>query len=430
MYKRPNLYTSYESETQILPTWTQKALMAFFIIQLFLLPFSIPVLNDDIPGLSWLPLIGDGLPLFRFLGDGEWIRASTKVLMLIVAAHGLNLLSGVAGQVSLGHAFFMGVGACTATYLGSASGSTTWGHSLPIWVWLPGAGVAAALIGILVSPVAVKLRGLYLAIVTLGLVFLGIHLGNTSWGAKIAGPPALGRKAPELDIRLWKEEDPLINMSDDGRWLWFDIAEEGKRYLLYLVLAIGFTLLAKNLIRTRTGRAWQAIRDRDIAAEVMGIAEFRYKVQAFAISSFFAGVAGALFVGLSGQTLATDFGLFLSVEFIAILLIGGAGTTSGAIVGAFLIYMMPQFVEEATKWLSDQESGVTGVVGDTILTEGDDLGFINTSTVTPGWTLSVFDWNIVLFGVLIIVFLIFEPLGMYGIWVKIRNYWKRWPFSY
>ena len=118
------------------------------------------------------------------------------------------------------------------------------------------------------------------------------------------------------------------------------------------------------------------------------------------------------------------------MEFIAILLIGGAGTTSGAIVGAFLIYMMPQFVEEATKWLSDQESGVTGVVGDTILTEGDDLGFINTSTVTPGWTLSVFDWNIVLFGVLIIVFLIFEPLGMYGIWVKIRNYWKRWPFSY
>ena len=108
MYKRPNLYTSYESETQILPTWTQKALMAFFIVQLFLLPFSIPVLNDDIPGLSWLPFIGDGLPLFRFLGDGEWIRASTKVLMLVIAAHGLNLLSGVAGQVSLGHAFFMG----------------------------------------------------------------------------------------------------------------------------------------------------------------------------------------------------------------------------------------------------------------------------------------------------------------------------------
>ena len=430
MYKRPNLFTSYESESQLLPTWTQKAFMAFFIIQLILLPFSIPVLNDDIPGLGWVPVIGDGIPMFRFLGDGEWIRASTKVLVLIVAAHGINLLSGVAGQVSLGHAFFMGVGACTATYLGSASGATTWGHSLPIWIWLPSAGVMASLIGIIVSPIAVKLRGLYLAIVTLGLVFLGIHLGNTSWGAKIAGPPALGRKAPELDIRLWKEEDPLINMTDDGRWLWLDISEEGKRYLLFLMLGIAFTLLAKNLIRSRTGRAWQAIRDRDIAAEVMGIAEFRYKVQAFAISSFFAGIAGALFVALNGQTLATDFSLFLSVEFIAILLIGGAGTTSGVIVGTFLVWMMPKFVEEGTKWLEDQESGATGAIGDAILTEGGDLGFVNTSTVTPGWTLSVFDWNIVLFGVLIIVFLIFEPLGMYGIWIKVRNYWKRWPFSY
>ena len=140
MYKRPNLFTSYEAESQILPTWTQKVLMAFFVLQLFLLPFSIPFFNDDIPGLSWLPFIGDGIPLFRFLGDGEWIRTTTFVLMLLIAALGLNLLSGVAGQVSLGHAFFMGVGACTATYLGSASGDTTWGHSLPIWIWLPAAG--------------------------------------------------------------------------------------------------------------------------------------------------------------------------------------------------------------------------------------------------------------------------------------------------
>jgi branched-chain amino acid transport system permease protein len=430
MYKRPNLFTSYEAESQILPTWTQKALMAFFIVQLFLLPFSIPVLNDDIPGFGWVPLIGDGLPLFRFLGDGDWIRITTFVLMLTIAALGLNLLAGVAGQVSLGHAFFMGVGACTATYLGSASGDTTWGHSLPIWIWLPGAGVMAAVVGIVISPIAVKLRGLYLAIVTLGLVFLGIHFGNTSWGTKIAGPPALGRKAPEIDIRLWKEEDPLLDMTSDGRWLWFDVTEEAKRYFLFLVLAIGFAVLAKNLLRTRTGRAWQAIRDRDIAAEVMGIAEFRYKVQAFAISSFFAGVAGALFVALSGQTLATDFNLFLSVEFIAILLIGGAGTTSGPIIGTFFVIMIPQFVEEMTKWLEGSEGGVSGAVGNAILTDGDDLGFINTSTVTPGWTLSVFDWNIVLFGVLIIVFLIFEPLGLFGIWVKFRNYWKRWPFSY
>ncbi len=430
MYKRPNLYTSYEAETQILPTWTQKVLMALFVLSLFLLPFQIPVFNDDIPGLSWLPIIGDGMPLFRFLGDGDWIRSTTTVLMLVVAALGLNLLSGVAGQVSLGHAFFMGVGAVTATYLGAESGSQTWGHSLPIWIWLPGAGIAAALVGMLVSPVAVRLRGLYLAIVTLGLVFVGVHMGNTTWGRKMAGPPALGRKAPKLDIRLWKEETPLIDISHDGHWLWFDVTDNQKRYFMYLIIAIGFTLLAKNIVRSRTGRALQAIRDRDIAAEVMGIAEFRYKVVAFAISSFFAGIAGALFVGLSGQVLATDFGLFLSVEFIAILLIGGAGTTSGALIGTFFVVMIPHFVEEFTVWLGKQESGLTGTFSDAILTSGGDQGIINTSTVTPGWTLSVFDWNIVLFGVLIIAFLIFEPLGLYGVWVRTRNYWKRWPFSY
>ena len=98
-----------------------------------------------------------------------------------------------------------------------------------------------------------RLRGLYLAIVTLGLVFLGIHFGNTSWGRKIAGPPALGREFPGLDVRLWKEETPLINVEDDGHWLWFDVTDLQKRYLFLLVLTIAFTLVAKNLTRTRTG---------------------------------------------------------------------------------------------------------------------------------------------------------------------------------
>ncbi len=442
MFGRPNLYTSYEQESQIFSTWTQKVLAAFGILLLFLLPFDIPAITTKIPGTGWLadiPVlgrvfswsIGDGIPLVRFLGDADWLRPMTTVFMLAIAALGLNILSGVAGQVSLGHAFFMGVGACTGVFLGGESSEALYGLGLPIWIWLPGAGIAAVLIGIIVSPVAVKLRGLYLAIVTLGLVFVGIHLGNTSWGRKIAGPPALGRKYPELDIRLWKEEDPLINVSDDGRWLWFDVTDAQKRYLLYLVLAIAFAFVAKNIIRSRTGRALQAIRDRDIAAEVMGVPEFKYKLIAFAISSFFAGVAGALFAALSGQILAEAFGLFLSVEFIAILLIGGAGTTSGTLIGTFFVVMIPQFVEEITKWLDKSEGPIGGTVGELILTDGSgDLGVINTSTVTPGWTLSVFDWNIVLFGVLIIVFLIVEPLGLFGIWVKVRNYWKRWPFSY
>ena len=413
---RPRLYTAYRQEAQLLPTWTQKVVCTLFVAVLFLLPFDLPVINH--------------IPLVRFLGDSDWMRPMALLMVLAIAALGLNLLAGVAGQVSLGHAFFMGVGACTAVYLGGTSGEATWGHSLPIWIWLPGAGVVAALVGVAVSPVAVRLRGLYLAIVTLGLVFLGIHFGNTSWGRKIAGPPALGREFPGLDVRLWKEETPLINVEDDGPWLWFDVTDLQKRYLFLLVLTIAFTLVAKNLTRTRTGRALQAIRDRDIAAEVMGVPEFRYKVIAFAVSSFFAGVAGALFSALSQRILATDFGLFLSVEFIAILLIGGAGTTSGTLIGTFFVVMVPQFVEEFTKWLDRAEGGLTELLAQFLLTEGDDFGIINTAIQTPGWTLSVFDWNIVLFGALIVLFLIVEPLGIFGIWVRVRNYWKRWPFSY
>ncbi len=416
MYRRPNMRTSYEADSQIFPTILQKVLIGVFGLIVVLMPFDLPVINQ--------------IPFVRFLGDPEWIRPVTLVFALGIAALGLNILSGVAGQVSLGHAFFMGVGASTAVLLGGSAGTNTWGLELPMWVWLPGSGIAAVIVGIIVSPVAVRLRGLYLAIVTLGLVFLGIHFGNTSWGTKIAGPPALGRTFPDLELKVWKEEDPLVNVSSDGQWLWFDASEEQKRYLFYLALLVVFALVAKNLVRTRTGRALQAIRDRDIAAEVMGVAEFRYKVIAFAISSFFAGVGGALFASHTGIMLAEQYNLFLSVEFIAILLIGGAGTVSGTLIGTFFVVMMPKFVEELTRWLDSVEGGFWQPVADFLLTEGDDFGVVHTSTVTPGWQLSVFDWNIVLFGVLIVVFLIAEPLGLYGIWIKVRNYWKMWPFSY
>ena len=302
-----------------------------------------------------------------------------------------------------------------------------------MWLWLPAAGVGAALVGIIVAPVAVRLRGLYLAIVTLGLVFIGIHMANMSWGRRVAGDPGLGRDFPGFDIRLWKEETPLVSMESDGHWLWFDVTDTQKQYLFLAALMLLFVLIAKNLARTRTGRALQAIRDRDIAAEVMGVAEFRYKVIAFAISSFFAGIAGALYASLAGKLPASQFSLFLSVEFIAILLIGGVGTITGVLLGTLFVELSPQFVEEFTGWLSDkgEQGGIVATVADGLLTSGPgDFGPISVATQTPGWPLNVFDWNQVLYGVLIIVFLLFEPLGLYGIWIKVRNYWQRWPFSY
>lgn len=418
MFRRPKLYTSYEAESQIFPTWTLKLAMGAFLVILVLMPFDLPVINQ--------------IPFVRFLGDSRWLRIVAQVLVFVIAALGLNILSGLAGQVSLGHAFFMGAGACTAAYLGGSPDERVWGHELPIWIWLPAAGIVAAAIGAAIAPIAVRLRGLYLAIVTLGLVFVGIHLGTMSWGRKIAGPQQIGREFPSLDIRIWKEEPPLVSISEDSTWLWFEATEGQKRYWFLLALVIIFALLAKNLARTRTGRALQAIRDRDIAAEVMGVAETKYKVIAFAISSFYAGIAGALLASLSGQLLSDAFNLALSVEFIAILLIGGVGTTAGTIIGATFVVLIPRLLEEFTKWLEDADGGISGAISDFLLTSGreGDFGLISTGLQTEGWPMSIFDWNVVLFGVLIVIFLIFEPLGLFGIWVKVRNYWKGWPFSY
>ncbi len=435
MFLRPNMYTSYEDEAQILPTYTKKVLAAIGIIVLFLIPFDIPLLTGptDIPLLRDIPILSNGIPPLRFLGDSSWIRVMDEAFMFGIAALGLNILTGMAGQVSLGHAFFMGVGAYTGAVLGGLGSSSVWGWNLPIWIWLPGAGVGAALVGIIVSPVAVRLRGLYLAIVTLGLVFVGIHMSNTSWGKKLAGDPGLGRDFPSFDIQLWREEKPLVAIDDDGTWFGFlDVSDSQKRYLFLAVLFLVFVLLAKNIARTRTGRALQAIRDRDIAAEVMGVPEFKYKLIAFATSSFFAGVGGALFASFAGKLPANQFNLVLSVEFIAILLIGGVGTISGTILGTFFVVLSPKFVEEFTDWLSDKTggNGIGSTIADAIISNGSDQGPISAATQTPGYPLNVFDWNLVLYGVLIIVFLIFEPLGLYGIWIKIRNYWKGWPFSY
>ena len=163
----------------------------------------------------------------------------------------------------------------------------------------------------------------------------------------------------------------------------------------------------------------------------MGVPETKYKVIAFAISSAYAGVAGALLAGLSGQLLADGFDLFLSVEFIAILLIGGAGTVSGTIIGSVFVILLPRLLEEFTGWLEEAEGGLFGAIGDFLLTSGEgDFGVVSTGIQTQGWPMSIFDWNIALFGILIVVFLIFEPLGFFGIWLRIRNYWKGWPFSY
>jgi branched-chain amino acid transport system permease protein len=176
-----------------------------------------------------------------------------------------------------------------------------------------------------------------------------------------------------------------------------------------------------------------SIRDRDIAAEITGVNEIAYKLLAFGISSFYAGIAGALLASFVTRVIPERWDLFLSVQFIAIVLIGGAGTVTGALLGSAFVVLLPRIVQNFTLWMQSvaiEGDGILSSIANVfIATTPDDFGLINTfAGVGPG--LSVAQLNLVLYGLLIIGFLIFEPLGLYGIWLRIRNYWKGWPFTY
>ena len=165
----------------------------------------------------------------------------------------------------------------------------------------------------------------------------------------------------------------------------------------------------------------------------MGVPEFKAKTTAFAISSFYAGVAGALFSSLVGQMNPEAWNLLLSVELIAILLIGGMGRISGALMGSFFVVLSPRFLEEFMRWAAEQAEG-TGILAgfwDSIISLGaSDFGLVSIKETALGFPLPLSALDEIIYGLLIIVFLLFEPMGMYGIWIKIRNYWKGWPFSY
>lgn len=407
---RSRFYTSYEKESAILPTRTQKVVVGLLGLVVILIPFGV------VPGFGFM------------IEAPVWFRILARVAAFGIAGLGLNLLTGVAGQVSLGHAFFMGVGAYTAMVLG-AEGSPFGaaeglvGYGLPIWIWLPGAAIVPALIGVVIAPAAVRVRGLYLAFVTLGLVFIGQHVFRNV--TRIAGDAEGGRGFQPLELGGF-------NFSKDTEVFGKVIQGNAVLFLFMMTLFVLAALLHKNLLRTRTGRAWQSIRDRDIAAEVMGIPESRYKTLAFGISSAYAGVGGALLGALAGNPGPATWNLNLSVIMIAIVLIGGAGTTSGPILGALFVVLIPEMVEGSTEWLANlaKAGGSFGAtIADFIVaTSPNDFGLLSVIQSGPG--ISVPDFNNLLYGLLIILFLIFEPLGLFGIWITIRNYWKGWPFTY
>jgi branched-chain amino acid transport system permease protein len=363
---RPLLYTSYGADMALLNTRAKKIAVGALLVLALMLPF---VLTDDL------------------------LQLLATCCIAAIGAIGLGLVTGYAGQVSLGHAFFLGVGAYTAAVIsGDPDGRTIGLGVTNILVWLPAAGLVAALAGVLVAPLATRLRGLYLAIVTLGLVFIGQHIFN-EWSS-LTGGVGVGREAAELEVFGYPIAETGAFATRDQKLFW-----------LMFALLVLFALAARNLARSKVGRAFTAIRDRDIAAGVIGVNLARYKTIAFAVSSFYAGCAGALLFTVVGFIEPGTFSLLLSVQYIAMVLIGGAGTISGAIAGAFFITLLPRLTQELQAWAPF------------ISTQADRVP-------------NIYQLQTILYGLLIIVFLIFEPRGLFGLWVRARNYWKSWPFSY
>lgn len=338
------------------------------------------------------------LLVFLFLPlqvDDFWLGVMNFVAIFAIGGIGLNLLTGYTGQVSLGHAFFVAVGAFTAAYLG---GDLDW----PMWLWLPAAALLGAFIGAVIGPIALRLSGNYLAIVTLGLLFLGEHIFN-NWRSVTGGGRGTRVNAP-LSIGPIDFADLQLFGTSYSR-------QQGLFWLLWIAVAVT-ALVAKNIVRSRPGRAMQAIRDRDIAAEVVGVSLLRYKLGAFAISSAMAAVAGAFYGAAIQQFVSPaefggQLGLVLSIQFIAVIIIGGLGTIYGAILGAIVVGALPRIIQEFSGSLPFLVSG-----------PGDD------------GILSVASFNNMLFGLLIIVFLLAEPLGLAALWMRLKAYFKFWPFSY
>jgi branched-chain amino acid transport system permease protein len=311
-----------------------------------------------------------------------WLQAILiPFLIYSLAALGLNLLTGYAGQLSLGTGGFMAVGAYSAFKLTTAF---PWLNMILVFVL---AGVVAAGVGVLFGIPSLRIKGFYLAVATLAAQFFLIWLFNkVGWFVNYASSGTA--TAPPRTMLGVMVTGPQ--------------ATAPVRYLMALGMVVLFALVAKNLVRGRVGRSWMAIRDRDIAAEIIGIRPLQTKLLAFAISSFYCGVAGAellfLYLG-SVETLAFDINLSFLVLFMVI--IGGLGSVLGSFLGAAFIMLVPIFLTNAPRWLG-----------------------LAMATDTQKHL------ELMIFGGLIVFFLIVEPRGLARLWQITKEKLRLWPFPH
>ncbi len=322
---------------------------------------------------AWLWVLLGAALLFPFLASEYFLYLANLVGIFAIAALGLNILTGFTGQISLGHAGFVGVGAYATAIAASRLG-------LPFWLAVPAGGLASCLAGAVVGTPSLRIKGLYLAIATLAaqVIFEWVFTNWTSMTGGIRG----------------------INVAPAGLF-GFEFDSDRRVYFLVMGLAAIHTWAAANLFRTRVGRAFIAVRDRDISAELMGIDLFRTKISAFMISSYYAGMAGGLWVYFTRVVTPESFPLSLSIQFLAMIIVGGLGSIKGTLFGAVFVTLVPEglraLAQAATAFSPDAMS----------------------------WLAPMKD---IVFGGMIVGFLVFEPHGLAEIWNRIRRFFWLWPF--
>ena len=331
------------------------------------------------------------LPLYV---DEFWLRTGFAASAAIVGAIGLNLLVGTTGQLSLAHAFFLAVGAVTYVYVSGAPGGSATkidGLQLPPLLGMVLGVLAAGLAGLLFSPVAARLRGIYLGVASLGLVFIGQHLLNTA--TPITGG-FNGRTAPKFSLFGFSFSDSSPDLFVAG----VPFGEVERLWYLGLVAALLAYLFARNLLRSRTGRALQTLRDSEVAAAVMGVNVQGYKARVFLVSSMYAGLAGVLYALSIGSIAPESFGLDLSVLYLAMIVLGGLGSVGGAVVGAVFVSALPLVFQ--------QYAGSLPFVSE------PGQGGINAGQAAR-----------LLYGLAIVLVVLFEPAGLAGL----ARRWRRPP---
>lgn len=345
----PYLFVSYQQATGLVKEPYQKVLIALAVAALLLIPLE---------------------------SNEFFLRLMSMSFLAVISAVGLNLLTGYCGQLSLGHAGFMAVGAF-ATVMMIAHGET------PFWITVPVSCVAGALLGLLVGLPSLRFRGIYLSIATLAMHYAIVYL-LTVYQANVGPSATAGIPIPTATLGPLK------------------LAGEVPWYYLLLTVAAGVVVFGLNLARGRAGRAWVAIRDREIAAAALGVEVARYKVYAFMVSAGLAALAGSLGAYFTTVVTVEEFTLELAILNIGMIIVGGMGSIVGAIFGAVFLTLLPFGIDRIFDVLPSQWRYGSAVFG------------VQEAAV----------------GLCIIAFLIFEPKGLVEIYRRIAEYFERWPFRY